>query len=125
MMGIEESSPPFEMDNRGKRSVVLDVTTEAGRAAAFALLEDADVFVTNVRPGALRRIGLAFEEVAHHNPRLIYGLITGYGESGPTPTARPTTSRRSGRAPDWRICSPGRAIRRPFSAAGWATTWRG
>ncbi|KMO84791.1 CoA transferase [Mycolicibacterium chubuense] len=83
MMGIEESSPPFEMDNRGKRSVMLDVTTDDGRAAAFALLEDADVFLTNVRPAALRRIGLAFENVAQRNSRLIYGLITGYGESGP------------------------------------------
>lgn len=83
MMGIEGSSPPFEMDNRGKRSVVLDVTTDDGRAAAFALLEDADVFLTNVGAGALRRIGLAFEDVARRNPRLVYGLITGYGDTGP------------------------------------------
>lgn len=41
------------------------------------------MFLTNVRPAALRRIGLAFEDVAHRNSRLVYGLITGYGESGP------------------------------------------
>ncbi|MGE2724595.1 CaiB/BaiF CoA transferase family protein [Mycolicibacterium pulveris] len=84
MLGIEDgSSPPFEMDNRGKRSVVLDLTTEPGRVSALELLCDADVFLTNVRPGALRRIGLDFATVAASNPALVYGLITGYGESGP------------------------------------------
>ena len=76
-------NPPFEMDNRSKRSVVLDLTTDEGRDTAFELLADADVFVTNVRPAALRRLGLGFETVSAHNPRLVYGLITGYGETGP------------------------------------------
>jgi crotonobetainyl-CoA:carnitine CoA-transferase CaiB-like acyl-CoA transferase len=71
------------MDNRGKRSIVLDLTTDDGRAAAVELLSGADVFLTNVRPAALRRTGLDFETVAVHNPRLVYGLITGYGERGP------------------------------------------
>lgn len=84
MLGIEDgASPPFEMDNRGKRSVVLDVTTEQGRATALELLCGADVFLTNVRPGALRRMGLDFATVATSNRRLVYGLITGYGETGP------------------------------------------
>jgi crotonobetainyl-CoA:carnitine CoA-transferase CaiB-like acyl-CoA transferase len=84
MLGIEDGvSPPFEMDNRGKRSIVLDLTTDDGRAAAVELLSGADVFLTNVRPAALRRTGLDFETVAVHNPRLVYGLITGYGERGP------------------------------------------
>jgi crotonobetainyl-CoA:carnitine CoA-transferase CaiB-like acyl-CoA transferase len=76
-------NPPFEMDNRSKRSVVLDLGTDAGRATAFELLAGADVFLTNVRPGALQRLGLDFESVSAANPRLVYGLITGYGESGP------------------------------------------
>lgn len=76
-------NPPFEMDNRSKRSVVLDLSEESGRDIAFQLLEEADVFVTNVRPGALRRLGLDFESVSGRNPRLVYGLITGYGETGP------------------------------------------
>jgi len=84
MLGIPDGlSPPFEMDNRGKRSIVLDVTTEDGRATARELLSDADVFLTNVRPAALTRIGLDFAAVAGRNPTLVYGLITGYGESGP------------------------------------------
>src|ERR1700761_9026576 len=76
-------NPPFEMDNRSKRSIVLDLTTDEGRGTALELLTDADVFVTNVRPGALQRLGLDFESVSAHNPRLVYGLITGYGETGP------------------------------------------
>ncbi len=84
MLGLEDGvSPPFEMDNRGKRSVVLDLTTEKDQGHALELLGSADVFITNVRPGALRRIGLDFETVAELNPRLVYGLITGYGEAGP------------------------------------------
>ncbi len=76
-------NPPFELDNRSKRSIVLDLGTDAGRDTAFELLSDADVFLTNVRPGALQRLGLDFESVAARNPRLVYGLITGYGETGP------------------------------------------
>ena len=76
-------NPPFEMDNRSKRSIVLDLTTEDGARVAQDLLADADVFVTNVRPGALQRLGLDFATVAARNPRLVYGLITGYGETGP------------------------------------------
>ena len=84
MLGIEGGlNPPFEMDNRGKRSIVVDVNTDDGRATTHELLSDADVFLTNVRPGALKRIGLDFDAVTAGNPRLVYGLITGYGESGP------------------------------------------
>ena len=88
MLGIpprdrQHESPPFEMDNRGKRSVVLDLTTDDGRAHALDMLTDADVFITNIRTGALRRIGLDFESLTTANPRLVYGLITGYGNEGP------------------------------------------
>jgi crotonobetainyl-CoA:carnitine CoA-transferase CaiB-like acyl-CoA transferase len=84
MLGIETGeSPPFEMDNRGKRSIVLDLATDDGRAAALDMITTADVFLTNVRPGALRRFGLDFETATAANPGLVYGLITGYGESGP------------------------------------------
>jgi crotonobetainyl-CoA:carnitine CoA-transferase CaiB-like acyl-CoA transferase len=85
MLGLDDLgvNPPFEMDNRSKRSIVLDLTTTEDRGTAFELLTDADVFVTNVRPGALRRLGLDFESVSARHPRLVYGLITGYGETGP------------------------------------------
>jgi crotonobetainyl-CoA:carnitine CoA-transferase CaiB-like acyl-CoA transferase len=84
MLGLEgDESPPFEMDNRGKRSIMLDFTSDDGRAVALEMISGADVFITNVRPGALRRVGMDFETVATANPRLVYGLITGYGETGP------------------------------------------
>lgn len=84
MLGLDlETNPPFELDNRSKRSVVLDLATEEGRRFALELLSDADVFVTNIRPQALQRLGLDFHSVAADNPRLVYGLITGYGEAGP------------------------------------------
>jgi crotonobetainyl-CoA:carnitine CoA-transferase CaiB-like acyl-CoA transferase len=84
MLGIADGlNPPFEMDNRSKRSVALDLATAEGRAAALELIAGADVFVTNVRAGGLRRLGLDFDSVAADNPRLVYGLITGYGTAGP------------------------------------------
>jgi crotonobetainyl-CoA:carnitine CoA-transferase CaiB-like acyl-CoA transferase len=84
MLGLDiDVSPPFEMDNRSKRSIVLDLTTDDGRAIALELVSGADVFVTNVRPAALQRLGLDFASVAADHPRLVYGLITGYGETGP------------------------------------------
>lgn len=84
MLGIDGGvNPPFEMDNRSKRSVAVDLTSAPGRDAIRELLCTADVFVTNVRPSALRRLGLDFETLAAANPRLVYGLITGYGSAGP------------------------------------------
>ncbi|MDT5132820.1 MAG: hypothetical protein QOE41_2131 [Mycobacterium sp.] len=84
MLGCDlGTNPPFEMDNRSKRSVVLDLTTEEGRSTALELISDADVFLTNIRPSALQRLGLDFKTVAARNARLVYGLITGYGLTGP------------------------------------------
>jgi crotonobetainyl-CoA:carnitine CoA-transferase CaiB-like acyl-CoA transferase len=81
-------NPVFEMDNRSKRSLAVDLRTKEGQALALELLADADVFVTNLRRGALERWGLGPDEVLAHNPRLIYQLITGYGMEGPD-AARP------------------------------------
>jgi crotonobetainyl-CoA:carnitine CoA-transferase CaiB-like acyl-CoA transferase len=84
MLGLDlEMNPPFEMDNRSKRSIVLDLTSDDGRETVFELLGGADVFVTNIRLGALQRLGLDYESVAVAFPRLVYGLITGYGDRGP------------------------------------------
>jgi crotonobetainyl-CoA:carnitine CoA-transferase CaiB-like acyl-CoA transferase len=81
--GDMPNNPVFELDNRSKRSIVIDLRTEAGRALAYELLDAADVFVTNVRPSALKRLGLDPETLAARNPRLVYGIITGYGLEGP------------------------------------------
>jgi len=76
-------NPIFSNENRGKRGVVLDVGKPEGRAALIAILKDADVFVTNVRPGALKRARLDYESLAAELPRLIYANVTGYGLTGP------------------------------------------
>ena len=77
-----ERNPPFELDNRGKRSVAIDLRTDAGRAAAEKLIARADVFVSNLRPDALERVGLDPETLCARHPRLVYASITGYGRSG-------------------------------------------
>jgi crotonobetainyl-CoA:carnitine CoA-transferase CaiB-like acyl-CoA transferase len=75
-------SPPFELDNRNKRSISLNLGREEGRRLAGELVDQADVFVTNARPGALERAGLDYETVSARNPRLVYAHVTGYGLEG-------------------------------------------
>ena len=71
------ANPPFELDNRGKRSVVLNLATAEARKVAHALIERADVFITNMRPAALARLELDWPRLAARYPRLVYGLVTG------------------------------------------------
>lgn len=75
--------PPFEIDNRGKKSVVIDLRDPSGLAQMYELLAGADAFVTNVRLAALGRLGLDPETVRAKFPKLVYGIITGYGLAGP------------------------------------------
>ncbi len=83
-LGLPEGRmAPFELDNRGKRSVVLNLRTKPDLEAMFSLLERADIFVTNVRVDALERLGLDADSVREKFPSLIYGRMTGYGSSGP------------------------------------------
>jgi crotonobetainyl-CoA:carnitine CoA-transferase CaiB-like acyl-CoA transferase len=81
--GDMDTSPPFELDNRSKRSVVLDLTTEEGREAALELIATADVFLTNIRLDALKRIGLDPDSLLERDERLVYALVTGFGLEGP------------------------------------------
>jgi crotonobetainyl-CoA:carnitine CoA-transferase CaiB-like acyl-CoA transferase len=76
-------NPTFDLDNRGKRGVVLDVGKAEGREALARLAATADVFITNVRPAALKRAGLDEKTLRAANPRLVYALVTGYGLDGP------------------------------------------
>lgn len=69
--------------NRGKRSVVLDLKDRDGQAALHALLAGADVFVHNIRPAAIGRIGLDQASVRALHPGIVYAELTGYGVSGP------------------------------------------
>ena len=76
-------NPLFELDNRGKRSVVLNLDTDEGRSIARSLIDRADVFVTNVRPRALEEAGLTYEELRQSNPGLVFCQVTGYSPDGP------------------------------------------
>lgn len=73
----------FAMENRGKRSIVLNLTQANEREALLALIREADVFITNLRPGSLARAGLDYPTIAAINPKLIYASISGQGLSGP------------------------------------------
>jgi crotonobetainyl-CoA:carnitine CoA-transferase CaiB-like acyl-CoA transferase len=69
---------------RGKRSIVIDLKTEEGRALAQSLMERADVVLENNRPGVLERLGLGYETLAKAKPDIIYARISGYGQDGPS-----------------------------------------
>jgi crotonobetainyl-CoA:carnitine CoA-transferase CaiB-like acyl-CoA transferase len=75
--------PLFLQANRNKRSVALDLKTPTGLAALKALAADADIFVSNVRPAGMERLGLGYEAVRAVNPSIIYCSAVGYGEGGP------------------------------------------
>jgi crotonobetainyl-CoA:carnitine CoA-transferase CaiB-like acyl-CoA transferase len=76
-------NPVFASLNRNKRSVTLDVRTEAGRDVIDGLVRRADVMVNNFRAGVMERLGLGYERVHQLNPRLVYATGSGYGEAGP------------------------------------------
>jgi crotonobetainyl-CoA:carnitine CoA-transferase CaiB-like acyl-CoA transferase len=76
-------NPPFELDNRGKRSIALNLDIEDARYVLGDLIDNADVFVSNMRPRALEKLGLSYDKLKQTNPRLIYCQLTGYGPDTP------------------------------------------
>jgi crotonobetainyl-CoA:carnitine CoA-transferase CaiB-like acyl-CoA transferase len=75
--------PLFLQNNRNKRSVLLDLKTKSGIDALHALLRTADVFVTNIRPQAIARLGLDYAGVSEINPGIVYAAAVAYGRGGP------------------------------------------
>lgn len=73
----------FVWTNRSKESVTLDVKHPEARVILGKLLQDADVFVQNLAPGAAARLGLGYDELSRHYPRLVVCDISGYGSDGP------------------------------------------
>ena len=70
-------------NNRGKQSISLDLSQDAGREVIKRLIKETDVFVQNFRPGAIDRLGLGYEDLVAINPNLIYISISGFGPTGP------------------------------------------
>jgi len=80
---INGESAAYMMMNRNKRGIVLDLKTDAARAALLKLIADADVVIENYRMGTMERLGLGYEALRKINPRLIYCSISGFGRTGP------------------------------------------
>ena len=85
LMRSEETglSGYFEALNRGKRSVAIDLKHPKGRDILLRLARDADVFLTNFRPGVAERLGIGYDDLSKVNPRIIFARASGYGRQGP------------------------------------------
>jgi formyl-CoA transferase len=80
---LHGTSRSFLAINRNKRGMALDLTTDAGRAVLHRLVERADIAISNALPEAAARRGLDYATLSSINPRIIYGLVTGYGARSP------------------------------------------
>lgn len=74
---------PNPVVDRGRKRLTLDIRTDAGRERCLALAETADVLIEGFRPGVMERLGLGPEQVHARSPRLVYGRMTGWGQTGP------------------------------------------
>ncbi|MEN9545225.1 MAG: hypothetical protein RLZZ598_2058 [Pseudomonadota bacterium] len=84
--GLGAMPPQFDVLARGRRSLALDLKQPAGRDAALALMAKADALIEGFRPGVMERLGLGPEPCLAANPRLVYGRMTGWGQTGPLAT---------------------------------------
>jgi alpha-methylacyl-CoA racemase len=75
--------PRFDVHGRSRRSVAIDLKAADGRAAVLRLVERADVLIEGFRPGVAERLGLGPADCHARNPRLVYGRVTGFGQTGP------------------------------------------
>jgi CoA:oxalate CoA-transferase len=86
-LGAPEMGSPrrayFDALNRGKRSITLDLKSEAGLEVFWRLVGESDVFHNNLRGGAMERLGITYESLCAHNPRIIYSTASGWGHLGP------------------------------------------
>ncbi|MEE8472095.1 MAG: CoA transferase [Dehalococcoidia bacterium] len=80
---LTEINYVIELENRGKRSVTLDLNTEEGRQVAHRLVKEADIFLSNFQAPVLRKLKMDYATLSAINPRLIYAMISGWGMRGP------------------------------------------
>ncbi len=78
----------FETANRNKKSITLDLKTEKGKDILFRLIKVSDVFLTNFSQPAIKKLGIDYEIMKKHNPKLVYAMATGYGLKGPDTNKR-------------------------------------
>lgn len=84
----QSENPIFDLYNNGKDLISLDLKSEDGRTVLNRLLQKADVFITNNRPASLARMGLDYDTLHQLYPRLVYGIVLGYGDKGPEATKK-------------------------------------
>jgi len=85
-MGFKMKGPDsmgFLNMNRNKRSITINLKSDAGKKILFELVKDADILVENYRPGVMKKLGVSYEVLSKINPRLVYASISGFGQSGP------------------------------------------
>ncbi len=85
-MGFKMKGPDsmgFLNMNRNKRSIALNLKSKAGRDVLVQLARDADILIENYRPGAMKRLGLGYDDLKAINPKLVYTSISGFGQTGP------------------------------------------
>jgi len=85
--GALKGPPIYDVTSRGRRSVALDLKDPAGVETALALTAKADILIEGFRPGVMERLGLGPEVALARNPKLIYGRMTGWGQTGPLANA--------------------------------------
>jgi (R)-2-hydroxy-4-methylpentanoate CoA-transferase len=78
----DEENEVFDIFNAHKKCICLDLKQEKGKEIFFKMLEDADAFVTNTRPQGLKRLGIDYDSIKDRFPKLVYGMLTGYGMKG-------------------------------------------
>jgi len=96
---LGQRNPYFEVGNRNKRSITLDLKKDKAKEIVYQLVEKSDVFVHNFRSNAVQRLGLGYETLSTYNPRLIYAHSSGWGPKGPNkdaPSFDPAALARSG-----------------------------
>ena len=82
-LGLPGRAVKYDVLARGRRSIAVDVKTEAGRDIVRRLVKDADALIEGFRPGVMERLGLGPDDLAAVNPRLVFGRMTGFGQEGP------------------------------------------
>jgi crotonobetainyl-CoA:carnitine CoA-transferase CaiB-like acyl-CoA transferase len=86
ILGTDEPEPPFayfENNNRSKRSLAINLKKEKAREVIYRLAKRSDIFLSNFKASALERLGLGYDSLLKHNPRIIYAVGYGYGKKGP------------------------------------------
>lgn len=85
---IRQQDIAWPLEGRNKRSVTLDMRTPEGKELLLRLVDWADVFIENFKPGTMKKWGLDYESLSQRNPRLVYVSVSGFGQTGPN-SARP------------------------------------